>query len=114
MKISPKDQTEYRDALQALEEALDEAYWKATPDAKDMITALTQSIADIITDLNQSALDDATPRYKKLKEHNDLVSAKLKKAIDDINDWVHAVKVAANVAKLADQALKIAVKVFPI
>ena len=115
MNIPQADQDAYRTQLLNLEEILDNAYWNATSgQAKDAIIGLTQNIADIITSLDQAALDTTTAQYATLKATVGSVNAKLKNAQDQINTWVHVVGVAAQVVGAIAQVLIQTAKVFPV
>ena len=114
MIIPQADRDAFRQALQNLEQILDNAYWQATSlQAKDAINGLTQNIADIITSLNQSALDSTTAEYAELKATVDQVNTKLTVAQDQINNWVHVVDVSKQVVDAISQALTFAAEVFP-
>jgi hypothetical protein len=115
MPISPADQSSYQDALQQLYDTLNQAYWVATTiDAKDAINGAAQAVSDILTTLNQGALDSNTAQYTTLKSTVTAVNNKLITIKSQVNNWIHAISVAGQVAGAIDQALNLAAKVFSV
>jgi len=115
MIIAANDQTNYQQSLQTLEDLLDNAYWSATSiQAKDAITSLTQNISDILTTLNQGALDTNSASYTPLKAAVSAANTKLQTAQTQINNWVHVITVATQVTSAIDQVINQYAKMFPV
>jgi len=112
MPISTTDQNNYRDSLQKLYNLLNQAYWVAsTIEAKDAINGLAQAVSDILTVLNQGALETNTAQYTTLKATVGMVNAKLQSVQSQINNWVHVISIAAQVTSAIDNAIDLAAKV---
>ncbi len=115
MQIPPATQTAYQQALQQLYDSLNQAYWVAsTIEAKDAIHGLAQAAYDILTALNQGALDTDTAQYATLKTNVDAVNAKLTAVQAQINSWIHVIALATQLTGAIDKALGLAAKVFPV
>jgi hypothetical protein len=113
MIIPANDQTACQQSLQQLYDLLDQAYWVAsTIEAKDAINGLTQALHGILTTLNQGALDDATAEYATLKATVAAVNSKIESVQAQINNWIHVVSLATQIAGAMDQALSACAKVF--
>src|SRR5579884_1951998 len=106
MPPSPTTQADYESALQKLYDLLNNAYWLASDiGSKDAINGAAQAISDILTTLNQGALDANTEAYAGLKISINAVNAKLQTVQAQINNWVHVISVAGQVASAIDQVL---------
>lgn len=115
MAISPDAQNQYQQALQSLYNVLNQAYWYAsTIDAKDAINGLAQAVSDVLTTLNQGALDSNSAQYTSLNTTVKAINDKLQTVQTEINDWVHAISIATQVTNAIDQAVSTAAKVFPV
>jgi hypothetical protein len=114
MNIPTADQEDYEQALQELYDLLDQAYWVAsTIEAKDALNGLSQAVDDILTTLHQGALDTNTNTYTTLKTTVAAVNAKLSSVQNQINNWIHVIKIATQISGKIDQVINSAVKVFP-
>ncbi|MGA2802311.1 MAG: hypothetical protein ABSE97_08105 [Verrucomicrobiota bacterium] len=115
MIISSPVQNNYQQSLQRLYNLLNQAYWVAsTIEAKDAINGLAQAVSDILTTLNQGALDSSTTQYTILKANVAAVNAKLQSVQTQISDWIHVISVATQVTNAMDQAINLAAKVFTV
>lgn len=111
MSISAIDQDKYRNSLQAVYDALRQAYWAAsTIEAKDAITDLAQSVFDVMTILNREALDADAADYKVLKATIVAMNAKLQLVRSQTNNWIRAVSVASQLTETMDEAIGLAAK----
>lgn len=113
MIVAANVQSDYQKALQALYDLLNQAYWYAsTIEAKDALNGLAQAVSEILTTLNQGALDSNTAAYATLKSDVDAVNTKLNSVQTQINNWIHAISIATQVTGAIDQAVNEAAKVF--
>ena len=113
MIIAKQDQDNLRNSLQSLYDLLNKAYWyPSTIEAKDAINGSAQAVFQIITVLNQAALDSDSDQYKALKITVTAVNKKLTSVPAQIDNWIHDVGIATQVASVIDQALGYAKTVF--
>jgi hypothetical protein len=83
----------------------------SSDDAGDRIMDLAENVSDILTKLNQAALNANTAQYTALKPSVDAVNAQLTSAQKQINDWVQVASVASQIASAIGQAINLAAKV---
>jgi hypothetical protein len=104
---------ELHSVFQSLYEQLTGAYWVATTiEGKDRIRGAADAIFDVLTELNREHLKQGTPRYREIKAEIVQINARLKGLKDEIDEIIHKVKVATDIAKGIDKAIEIAAKVF--
>lgn len=115
MPIIPSaTQAGYQQALQKLFGLLlNDAYASAkTVAEKDSIISQAQDVFDLLTGLNQGALNSDTAQYATLKATVSTVNNNLQNMKAQIDDWVNDVAIAAQVANAIDQAINYAAQVF--
>jgi hypothetical protein len=113
--LDPQSLQDYTTALEQLHDLLDDAYWSATTiEAKDAINDLSQSIFEILTTLEQQAIQTATPEYIALKSTVDAVNANLQVFQGKVNGWIQKIDIANKVLSAIAQAVAQAGKVFAI
>jgi hypothetical protein len=112
MIIPNHDKNDYQNSLQELYDLLQKTYWIAsTIEAKDAINGLAQAASEILTTLNQGELDTATSQYTALKSTIVRVNAKLQTVHAQVDGWIHAISVAAEVTEAIDKTVNLATKV---
>lgn len=102
-------QDDVRAAYQELYDLLDKAYWAATTiEAKDKIKGVSEVIHDILEELNKGALAKSTSKFAEVKDSVDQVNEKLGTIKDQIDDMIHMVRMANQIAEAIDTAIKVA------
>ena len=110
VKISRQD---ICDSFQELYNRLTEGYWAATTiEDKDRIRGLADAISDILTELNKEDIESRDNDFRALTATVQEIIPRLDKLKDQIDQIIHAVKIANNVAKAIDKALELAGKYF--
>lgn len=112
--IPSADQTNYVQLLHGLLDLLlhDAYHAAATMDEKSAIVVKAGDVHDILTELNQGALDSDTAEFATLKTEVDGLNRELKDMKSEIDDWVKDVGIATQVVGAIDQAVNAAAKVF--
>ena len=104
---------ELQSALQNLYILLNQAYWVATTiDAKDKIHGLAEALFEILTDLNKADMSSRTPEYIAIEKQVKTVNDKLDKLKAEIDEIIHVVQTAVQVANAIDKLISIAAKFF--
>jgi DNA repair exonuclease SbcCD ATPase subunit len=104
---------ELQNAFQQLYDGLTQAYWSAsTIEAKDRIYGVEEVVFDVLTDLAREDLDSRTQVYEDVAINVKSALTKLDRLKEDIDQLIHAVKVASEVAGVIDKAVKLATKFF--
>jgi hypothetical protein len=104
---------EMHDAYQGLYDALTSAYWAAsTIEDKDRIQGMTETVYDIVSALNVDILEANTPAFLAVKSQISDGNTRLDKLKQQIDQMVHAVKIATQVAAGVDKAISLAAKYF--
>ena len=113
MAPTMESQQSLADALQDLYETLDKAFWVAsTIEAKDMIRGLSEAVFDALTDLNRLDISSRTTDYQPIKTSITRINAKLDTLKSQIDQLVHEMQIAAQVAAAIDTAVSAAAKFF--
>ena len=115
MPIIPStEQTNYVQSLHGLLDLLLHDAYKAanTQDQQDAIIDEAGDVHDILTELNQGALDSDTAEFATLKTEVNGLNKKLQDMKNQIDNWVKDVGIAAQVVSAIDQAVNAAAKVF--
>ena len=100
-------------AYQNLYELMDKAYWTAsTIQDKDRIRGIEDAISDILTALNAADIKARTQDYADCKNLVDATNHRLDKLKSQIDSIIHVVKIATQVVKAAEDAVKLAAKFF--
>lgn len=103
------------DAFEYLYNQLSAGYWAATTiEAKDRIRGLSDAIFEILTALNRSDIETRDADFKELTETVKRIAPRLEKLEKEIDQIIHAVKIAENVAQAVDKAIDLAAKYFKI
>ena len=101
------------DALQELYDELDAGYWEATTKKdKDRLRKIGTEVFDVLTELNREDIESRDEEYCALREKVNEVIPRIDKLGKEIDKVIKSVKVARNVAKAMDKALKLAAKYF--
>jgi hypothetical protein len=104
---------EVQKAFQELYDNLTQAYWSAsTIEAKDRIYGIEEVVFDVLTELTREELDDRTEVFQEVADKVEPVLTKLDGLKQDIDQLIHAVKVASQVAGAIDQVVKLATRFF--
>jgi hypothetical protein len=103
--INPADQNNYQQLLQQLLGLLLNQAYPAGQGvaAKDAIIDVAGDVHDILTTLNQGALDSATPQYAALKTDVAAVNTNLNNVKVQISNWIQGVGIAAQVVSVIGQ-----------
>jgi hypothetical protein len=112
--IPTAEQSDYSQALHDLLGLLLGDLYKAadTQEQQDDIIDEAGDVHDVITQLNQGALDSDSGQFAALKKQVDGVNKELKDMKDQIDNWVKDVGIATQVVNAIDQVLNTAAKVF--
>ncbi len=103
-----------QDAYQKLYGLLSyEAYWAAsTVEGKDRIHGLAEAVFDILTQLNKAEIMDRAREFQALSEQGRVVNLKLEATKAQIQEIVHKIGLAAEIAAAADTVIKLGAKFF--
>jgi len=111
---SQPSQQEIHDAFGFLYQQLSNAYWVAsTIEDKDRIHGISDSVFDILTQLNREDIQSRTDDFKALAKSVADAGTRLDSLKADIDQIIHVVKVASDVTAAIDKALGMAAKYFP-
>lgn len=113
MPPTPDTLQDLQEALQGLYNTLNDAFWVAsTVEAKDRIRGLAEAVFDALTKLNRLGIGALTAEYSALKTSIDRMNGKLDGLKRDIDEIIHKMEVASQVAGAIDKAIAAAVKFF--
>jgi hypothetical protein len=108
-------QEQVRDAYEAVDEQLGQAYWAAsTVETKDRIYGIEEIVYDVLMQLYREQLESGTAAYTHVQRQVETVNEKLDQLKQEIDSIIHAVSVAADVAAAIDKAVSLGAKYFAI
>jgi hypothetical protein len=107
MQVTEDDLSAYQD----LYDQLRQAYWAASNiESKDMLIGLKEAVSDILTDLNRSDLQEGTAEYQTLTTSIKTVNDKLATLKSKIDNLIHDIKLASQIASAIDKVITVAAK----